>query len=191
MNFDEVRDQIYPWIKVIYKPGEEDGNSRYEVSLTGEDAPIYQNWLGNLAIFYVVDTGDKFVLILKSDVPSDLTVDQLHALATANLSRDVDFRFNETVFGGYGILAGGDHEAGSLCLDGVWQWCSDQLQDNLVVGVPTKDIVMMVPASDSEQITSLKKMVLEYFETGDRLLTNQLFLFDKQESKWTVYGQAS
>lgn len=190
MNFDEVKDQIYPWIKVLYKPDEKDANSKYEVSLPEEDTLIYQNWLANLAVFYVVDAGDNFVFILKRDMPSDLTVDQLHALAIANLSRDVDFRFNETVFGGYGILAGGDHEAGSLCLDSVWQWCSDQLQDNLVVAVPAKDIVMMVPASDSEQITALKKMVLEYFETGDRLLTNQLFLFDKQEGKWTVHGQA-
>lgn len=190
MNFEDIKDKIYPWIKVVYEPGEEVPNSTLEIELSKEESPVHQTWLGNLAIFYAVDEGDNFSLILDRDMPTDLTLDQLHDLSIINLDRDVEFRFNETVFGGYGLIAGGDHEAGSLCLDGIWHWCADQLQDNLVVAVPAKDMIMMVPASDNDKISKLKEFVIELFKDGERLLTKQLYLFDRIKNTWTLWGQA-
>src|SRR5688572_16446794 len=98
MNFDELRNNIYPWIKVVYEPDEEVPNSTQEIDLKGEEQPIMQSWLGNLAIFYAVDEGDHFNLILKRDLPVGLTIEELHDIATTNLDRDVEFTFNETGF---------------------------------------------------------------------------------------------
>lgn len=190
MNFDEIKDKIYPWIKFVYEPDEEVPNSTQEIELKDEEQPIMQNWLGNLAIFYAVDEGEQFSLILKRDLPQNISIGELHEIATTNLDRDVEFTFNETGFGGYGLIAGGDHEAGSLTLMGIWEWCADQIKDNLIVAVPAKDLIMMVPENDQDKINSLKDFVTEIFKDGERLLTKQLFRFDKSNFKWTLWGQA-
>lgn len=164
MDFEEVKDKIYPWIKVVYAPDEEDISPTLEIELNGSDQePVYQDWLGNLAIFYAVDEGEQFSLLFKEDLPDDLSIEELHDIATSNLDRDVEFTFNQTNFGGYGLIAGGDHEAGSLCLGGIWEWCSEELNDSLVVAVAAKDMVMMVPASDNEKISELKTFVNQLF----------------------------
>ncbi|MFA7447325.1 MAG: DUF1444 family protein [Weeksellaceae bacterium] len=189
MNFEEIKDKIYPWIKVVYEPDEEVPNSTREIKLKDEEQPIMQNWLGNLAIFYAVDEGDQFSLVLKRDLPTKVSIEELHEIATTNLDKDVEFTFNETGFGGHGLIAGGDHEAGSLTLTGIWEWCADQIQDNLIVAVPAKDLIMMVPENDKDKINSLKDFVTEIFKDGERLLTKQLYRFDKSNYEWTQWGQ--
>jgi uncharacterized protein YtpQ (UPF0354 family) len=189
-KFEEIRNKIYPWIKVTYAPNEDVPNSKHEIKLKGQDQPIMQEWLGNLSIFYVVDEGNSFNVLLKRDLPDSIPISELHKIATTNLERDVEFKFNQTNFGAAGLIAGGDHEAGALCLPGVWEWCSNQYNDNLIVAVPEKDMVLMVPASDKEKIDSLKIFVTEFFKTGEMLLTKQLYLYDKSTGKWTIWGQA-
>lgn len=191
MEFDEIKDKIYPWIKVVFEPSEKVPNSTQEIELKDEEQPIMQNWLGNLAIFYAVDEGDLYRLILQRDLPQNISIDELHNIATTNLERDIEFTFNETGFGGHGLIAGGDHEAGSLTLPGIWGWCADQIQDNLIVAVPAKDLIMMVPEKDINKINALKSFVSEIFQEGERLLTKQLYHFDRLNSKWTLYGQAN
>ena len=190
MNFNERKDKIYPWIKVVYEPGEEVPNATQEIELKDEEQPIMQDWIGNLAIFYALDEGEQFSLILKRDLPQNISILELHDIATTNLDRDVEFTFNETGFGGYGLIAGGDHETGSLTLTGIWEWCADQIKDNLIVAVPAKDLIMMVPENDKDKINSLKDFVTEIFKDGERLLTRQLYRFDKSNNKWTLWGQA-
>lgn len=190
MNFEEIKYKIYPWIKVVYEPAEGIQNSPQEIELKDEEQPIMQNWLGNLAIFYAVDEGDQFSLILKRDLPKNMTIEELHDISTTNLDRDIEFRFNETGFGGHGLIAGGDHEAGSLTLTGIWEWCADKIQDNLIVAVPAKDLVLMVAENDIDKINSLKNFVTQIFIGGERLLTKQLYRFDKLNGVWTLYGKA-
>jgi uncharacterized protein YtpQ (UPF0354 family) len=187
MNFDDIKNKIYPWIKVAYQPDEEVPNSTGVIELKDDEQPLMQKWLGNLVIFYTVDVGNCFEMLLQRDLPRHLTI---HDIATTNLDRDVEFRFLKTVFDGHGIIAGGDHETGSLCLTGIWKWCANQIQDDLIVGVPAKDLVLMVPATDNDKIKSLKSFVTETFKEGERLLTKQLYHFNKVNSEWTIWGQA-
>jgi len=189
-KFNEVRNKIYPWIKVMLDPGDKMPNSKTEIELKRPDEPIYQEWLGNLSIFYTVDEGNHFNILLKRDLPDSMTLQELHKIAITNLERDVEFKFSQTNFGASGLIAGGDHEAGALCLPHIWEWCSDQFHDNLIVAVPAKDMVLMVPASDKEKIEALKNFVTEFFKNGGRLLTKQLYLYDKSSGKWTLWGQA-
>jgi uncharacterized protein YtpQ (UPF0354 family) len=182
------KEKIYPWIKVVFDTNEIDTGK--EILLSGEDAPIRKKWLGDLEIFYVIDQGNNFRIIQNRDIDSEITIEQLHELAVENLERDVEFRFVETSFGGHGLIAGGDHEAGSICLPHIWKWCSDQVNDDLIVGIPAKDMITMVPASNPEKIHKLKDFIRELFKDGERLLTKQLFIFHKEENKWDLYQSA-
>lgn len=186
---DDIKDKIYPWIKVVYEPGETVPDSKHEIDLKPEDQAIMKPWLGNLAIFYAVDTGDNFSLIQTRDLTDYWTIDQIHEISLENLQRDIEFKFSTTNFGGHGLVADGDHEAGSLCLTDLWDWCAENINDNLIVAVPAKDMVMMVPESDKDKIEKLKEMVTDLSQVGERLLTKQLYKFDREKSNWTVWGR--
>ena len=188
--FASHKDKIYPWIKVTFSD-EDPRNTATQITLTGEDSPISRVWLGDLAIFYVADTGDSFQVLLERDLPQDVSKEQLHNLAVDNLNRDIEFKLHETNFGGHGLIAGGDHEAGSICLPGIWDWLAEHLNDSLIVGVPAKDLVIMVPESDTDKIANLKIFVHEIFKEGERLLTKNVFRFDRETKKWTIVDSVS
>ena len=189
MTIENIKDKIYPWIKVIYEPGEKIPDSKHEIDLNPEDQPIMKKWLGNLAVFYALDAGDSYSLIQTRDLTDYWTIDRIHEISLENLHRDVEFKFTNTNFGGHGLIAGGDHEAGSLCLTDIWDWCAENIDDNLIVAFPAKDMVMMVPENDNEKIEKLKEMVTELFLDGERLLTKQLYKFDREKRNWTIWNK--
>jgi hypothetical protein len=84
--------------------------------LKGGDSPIFKNWLGDLDIFYVADAGNNFQILLERDLPKDISKGELHHLGVDNLNRDIEFKLQKTNFGEHRLVAGGDHEAGSICL---------------------------------------------------------------------------
>lgn len=188
--FETHKDKIYPWIKVTFSD-DDPRNTPTQITLTEDDSPISREWLGDLAIFYVADTGDSFQVLLERDLPQEVSKEQLHNLAVDNLNRNIEFKIHETNFGGHGLIAGGDHEAGSICLLGMWDWLTEHLNDSLIVGVPAKDLVIMVPEGDTDKIANLKIFVHEIFKEGERLLTRNIFRFDRETKEWTIIDSVS
>jgi uncharacterized protein YtpQ (UPF0354 family) len=187
--FERHKQKIYPWIKVTLSDDQELTDNVLE--LTEEDSPIMKPWLGDLFITYVLDVGHSFEVIPKRDLPKSISEDQLHNIAIENLSRDIEFELLDTFFGGYMLTAGGNHEAGSICLPGVWEWLADHLGDSLCVAFPAKDLVLLVSKSDTDKIEGLKTFVRTTFKNGERLLTRNIFEYDKDTTKWTIVDCAS
>ena len=188
--FNLYKDKIYPWVKVTFIDDDPNDNST-QLSLTGDDSPIFKNWLGDLAIFYVADTGDNFQILLERDLPVDVTKEALHQLAVENLNTDIEFKLHDTNFGGHGLIAGGDHEAGSICLPEMWDWLTNHLSDNLIVGIPSKDLLIIVPESDNNKISNLKIFVHDIFKNGERLLTRNIFRYDREAKEWTIVDRVN
>ena len=181
--FETHKDKIYPWVKVTLSEEDEDP---VQIELDEENSPIQNEWLGDLVVLYVADVGDRFEVLLERDLPNDISKEDLHELAVENLGRDVEFTLRETNFGGHGLIAGGNHEAAAICLPDMWEWLAEHLEDNLIVGIPSKDLVMMVPESEEGKINDLKNFVQEIFEDGERLLTKNIFKYDREAREWSI-----
>ena len=87
MIIEEIKDKIYPWIKVVYGPDETIPDSEHEIDLDDGDRPIAKSWLGDLSIFYAVDNGDNFSLIQTRDLTDYWTIDKIHETSLENLQR--------------------------------------------------------------------------------------------------------
>ena len=87
-----------------------------------------------------------------------------------------------------GETDGGDHEAGALCLDFIWDAVATQAGEDLVVAVPAKDCLFMARASDPEQIEAMTAISRDIVENGERTLTRTLFLFTAANRAFSVYG---
>lgn len=47
----------------------------------------------------------------------------------------------------------------------------------------------MVPENNNDKIKLLKEFVSEIFKDGEKLLTKQLYRFDKSNHTWTIWGK--
>jgi uncharacterized protein YtpQ (UPF0354 family) len=183
--FDTYIDKIYPWVKV-FSHSVESESIENELVLSDLDFPIYKEWLGNLAIFYVVDVGNNYEMILNRDLPISITNDELHELSIKNLRRDIEYKLHDASFGGYGLIAGGYHEANSICLPENWGWLTEYLHDNLIVAIPSRDLILITPENDDDKVANLKIFVYKIFQTQSKLLTRNIFRFDKVKKNWTI-----
>ncbi|GAA3954391.1 DUF1444 family protein [Chitinophaga oryziterrae] len=185
-SFEFHKDEIYPWVKVLMDDNTSE-TAATELKLVGENTPVYRKLLGDLAIFYVVDNGDNFRILLKRDLPKHLTEEALHQIAINNLEKNIKYKLHKTNFEGYGLIADGNHEAEAICLPEIWDWLSGHFDNNLIVAVPAKDLIMMVPANDTDKISNLKIAVYETFKNNQRLLTKTLFHFYKESKEWKLW----
>jgi len=181
MNFEEMETRIYPWIKKSEQGSLEDASQEIAVGM-----PI-KDFLADLHIFFVADVGDHFKFLQWKDMPEGMTVDALYGIAVKNLADNIEFQLTPTNLGYYGILAGGDHEAGALCLEFLWEFCANHVGENLIVAVPAKDIVMFVGTSQAEALEEMKRMSAEILAGGNRVLTGHLFFYDREKKEFSVY----
>jgi len=182
MEWEDIKDKVYPWVKTIFTEGGAEGGKEIEV-----DLPMIK-FLGDLGIFFVHDKGDSFEFVQRAALPAGMTEEELYEISCQNLARDIDFELTPTNYGGYGILAGGDHEAGSLCLGFIWDYCAESIGEDLIVAVPAKDMVLMVGRSQTAELEEMKKLSSHILANGERTLTGQLLLYEKEARKFSLYG---
>lgn len=180
---DELMEKVYPWIKVAIP--DSDDSEENTIKTINVRLPI-RDWLADLAILYVVDMGDRFQIVLSKNLPPEYDEQMLYEKACSNLVRDVEFTLQQTNYGASGIIAGGNHEAGALCIPEIWDFIADIIKEDFIISVPAKDIVTIVKVSDKEVFESMKEHCLEIYNGGDRRLTKHLFLYSINEHKFSV-----
>ncbi|MBQ8804583.1 MAG: hypothetical protein IJZ53_13220 [Tyzzerella sp.] len=181
--FENFKDKIYPWIKESLVDHAA-LNGKY---ISPNDTPII-SFVGDLMIIFAIKRGeDKFEILKDNMLPPGTDMAELYHIACQNLVRDVEFVISNTMYGGFGILADGHHEASSLCFKHIWSLCVDKIQDDLAIMVPAKDMVLFVPASDEKAITAMKNYGLEAFERNKDKISKKLLRFTKEEKELVVY----
>ena len=181
--FENIKDKIYPWVKESLV----DHAALNGKFISPKDTPII-SFVGDLMIIFVINRGDdKFEIIKDNMLPPETDMAELYQIACQNLVRDVEFVISNTMYGGFGILADGHHEASSLCFKHIWSVCADKIGEDLVIMAPAKDMVLFVPASNQKGIESMREFGNEAFERNKDKISKKLLLFKKAEKELVVY----
>ena len=181
--FENIKDKIYPWVKESLV----DHAALNGKFISPKDTPIV-SFVGDLMIIFVINRGnDKFEIIKDNMLPPETDIAELYQIACQNLVRDVEFVISNTMYGGFGILADGHHEASSLCFKHIWSVCADKIGEDLVIMAPAKDMVLFVPASNAKGIESMREFGNEAFERNKDKISKKLLLFKKEEKELVVY----
>lgn len=134
-----------------------------------DDQYVMLRFMDKFVGMFVQDLGSAFTYIRYPMLPEGMTVDELQKIAFENLSRDIVYRSYETNEKGiYLITCGGNFEAESICLLNVWRDVAKLLDDDIMVCVPTKDIVLYTKANDKKLRKKILKMAEEMFEKNRR-----------------------
>lgn len=180
--FKNIKDKIYPWVKetlVDYKAL----NGKY---ISPNDTPIV-SFAGDLMIVFAIERAQDTYEILKDNMlPPEISIEEVYRIACENLVRDVKFVISNTMYGGFGIIADGHHEASALCFKHIWSLCVDKLQDDILIMVPAKDMVLFVPASNQEQVNAMIQYGLEAFERNKEKISKAVYRFTKDTKELLV-----
>ena len=141
---------------------------------------------------FVQDMGSVLTYITYDHLPEGTDIMALQNTAFENLARDITYRSTESKEKGiYGILAGGDFEAESLCISSIWQQVSEELNDDVLICVPTKDIVFYTAAKDSKRVKKMLNMAEDMFrqnqkETPYLVFCRDVFVYDRKTQRLAV-----
>ena len=181
--FENIKHKIYPWIKetlVDYQAL----NGKY---ISPKDTPII-SFVGDLMIIFVIERGEDTYEIIKDNMlPPDINIEELYQTACENLAKNVKFVISNTMYGGFGILADGHHEASSLCFKHIWSMCVDKLQEDIIIMAPAKDMVLFVPAGNQKLLDDMYAYGLEAYNRNKDKISTKLLRFTKREKELVVY----
>lgn len=192
------KEKIYPRIKKNFAK-----DPLKEVSLMPSSGGNYPD---NMVLFrfldsyigaFVIDFGDIFTYFTYDMLPENITPEQLQSIAFDNLSKNIKYKWCETKEKGiYGILAGGDFEAESICYPEIWKEIADKLEDDVIISIPTKDIVYYTKLNDKKLRKKMIGMAIKMFDDNINnsphlVFSKDIFIYSRDKNEITISSKYS
>jgi uncharacterized protein YtpQ (UPF0354 family) len=148
----------------------------------GEDpaklSQVWEDYNEDLVIVYAED-GPRNIRYFGTDdlAKINLARGDLRALAVKNLRTlvpDIDCKAMGEL---YLLTAGGMYEASLLLADGIWTGDQIKVSGEIVVAIPTRDVLLITGSKNSAGLTLLRQKATELARTAPYRLTPKLFVF--------------
>ena len=139
---------------------------------------VHEDLNSDLVIFYAEDSPKNIRYFGPKDLENaQIEQSELRTLACENLKRLLPKIERHGSNGLYMLTAGGDYEASLLLLDSVWSDLQKEVRGDIVVGIPTRDLLYVTGSQDTQGIEKMKQLVAKMFAEGSYRLTTKLFVF--------------
>jgi len=138
---------------------------------------VFEDYNGVLVIFYAEDR-EKGIAYLTEDqlASTGIARTKLRAIAVQNLGAiipEVNLRGGN---GTYMVTAGGNYEASLLLSDGLWKQLAGKVTGELVVAVPSRDVLLVTGSQDAGGLAKVRGTARDIVGKGNYALTEQLFI---------------
>ena len=124
--------------------------------------------------------------------PKDLTdlaipKESLRPIACENLRRILPKIELAGTNGLYMMTAGGNYEASLILLDSIWTSRQFSVKGDYVVGIPTRDLLLITGADDPEGTARVRSIAHKATAEGSYRLTEDLFVY--RNGRFTKYDK--
>jgi uncharacterized protein YtpQ (UPF0354 family) len=151
--------------------------------------PVYEDLSKDLVIVYAEDTPKNMRYFNRTDLEeAKIDPKELRGIATENLKRIIPKIERHGENGLYMFTAGGDYEASLLLFDSIWEDLRTKVKGDIVVAVPTRDLLVVTGSEDADGLQRVRKVAKDATATGTYRLTSQLFLYEN--GKLTEFREA-
>ena len=139
-----------------------------------ENESLYEKYNEELFIFYAEDTETTINYLNKEDFASlNISFSNLKSRAIENLENCINIeRHGETDY--FILTIDGNYESSLILLD-IWSKDNFPVQGNFVIGIPTRDVILITGSEDSDNLIRLYERIEEIFRTGDHLVSDKMF----------------
>lgn len=139
---------------------------------------VFDNYNEELVIIYAEDQESSIKYFSNEDfINSGFPRDSLLSESIKNLDRILPSieRVGENGF--YGLIAGGDYEASLILFESMWNKDNFQVKGDIVVAIPTRDLLIVTGSEDSAGLERMRTTVKESYEDGSYFLTTGSFIW--------------
>ena len=141
---------------------------------------LIESYNDELVIVYAEDKEETINYFAKKDFEKlEFATDTLRNYAISNLNSvlpNIEINGND---GLYLIVAGGNYEASLILKDDIWTKENFPVKGEFLIGVPSRDMLLITGSKDIENIKKLKGIVAEIDNSGSYLISNKLFIRNK------------
>ena len=154
-------------------------NERYDVDY------IYEQYNQDLYIFYAEDKENSISYLSKDNFDRlNMELEQLKAQAIENLDAVISKMERHGENGYFMVTAGGDYEA-SLILSDIWSKDNFPVNGELLIGIPSRDLLLVAGTEDADNIEKLANTIREINRNGDHIVSDKIFAL--QNGKFEVW----
>ena len=139
-----------------------------------EENNIFEKYNDELYIFYVEDTETNINYLSREDI-ENLNVDpiKLREIAIDNLLNSVEIeKYGDD--GYYMLEVDGNYESSLILLD-IWNEENFEVEGEIIIGIPARDLMIITGKNDVENLERLKHTIKEINENGDHLVSEKIF----------------
>lgn len=155
------------------------------LELSGEEAPLLEVLAPRLYLTYATEHSDAFVFLDEADrARLRLPAEELRRVAIANLRRRVKKPARSGAHGLFTLRTDQHLDASLLLLDEVWEAEADTVRGDLVVAVPSRDVIAFSGTAESA-IDRLEGLVDEIWRGGEHPLSPDLYV--RTGGRWTLH----
>lgn len=180
-NMDKAN--IFPVIK-------DSGYINHITELMSEDGelPFFYEKLNNvLYILYAIDTPSSIKFMPKEDIANlDVKEEELRNLSMSNLMNAIEslqIKGDPSTISM--VVADGTYEASFLIYDALWTKETFPVKGDIVVYVPSRDVVIVTGSEDADSLATVKGIVHNPENKWPHAVTNIGFI--RKENKWVKF----
>ena len=146
---------------------------------------VSKRYMAGLHIVYVIDSPGSMRQLSVGDMKEmKLNPEKVHQLAIANMEKalgDIPREDAPELPGLFVVTAGDSYEAARVLLHKKWEKISKEVEGDLVVAIPSRDLLFFTGSADENRVRVLREMAKRVVEREPYSLTDKLF-------KWTQVG---
>jgi uncharacterized protein YtpQ (UPF0354 family) len=142
-----------------------------------------------LHVYYALDTDRAVRYLDRKEVESlGFGPDQLNARAVKNLTNLLPGIERRGDAGIYVVAAGGSYEASLLLFDTIWTKENFDVKGDIVVAVPSRNLLLVTGSEDESGLKTLRKLAEEAMLEEHDSLTAQLFV--RRDGEWLPFDDS-
>jgi uncharacterized protein YtpQ (UPF0354 family) len=146
---------------------------------------VSKKYISGLHIVYVIDSPGSMRQMSVGDMKEmKLDKEKVHALAMANMEKalgEIPKADAPELPGLFVVTAGDSYDSARFLLHKNWEKIAKEVEGDLVVAIPTRDLLFFTGSADENRVRVLTEMAKRVVEREPYSLTDKLF-------KWTPAG---
>ncbi|MCF2872449.1 DUF1444 family protein [Octadecabacter sp. G9-8] len=155
---------------------------------SGDNGLYFEPYIGDMILVYAIDYPDRVAYVTRANLrDANVRTSQMEDAAWKNFQakRDiVEFQGNGVSFM---AVIDGFYES-SLVLDSeLWVSVAQQMEDDIVMIVPARDLIIVAPASNTAEVAFLRSVRTDILENGTHQLSDLMYIW--RDGRWAVFDE--
>lgn len=175
--------RIYPVLRhASFADGAADGGN----AALRDGGLYFERYAGDMILVYAIDYPDRVAYLTRQDLrDADVYPAQMTEAAFANLAEKTDIARFEGNGVSFMVVVDGFYESSMVLNDAMWASVSERLDDEIVMIVPSRDVLVIAPRRETAEVDFLDSVRQDVLTNGTHQLSDLMYVW--RDGRWQVF----